>query len=274
MSMAATSTGMQPRRRWLAVPGLVLAAAVLGPALLSIAWTPSGLAPSAAPLGEPDAVTWLGADAQGRDLVSLLMAATLGTLVPAVLAGIASLMLGIGAGAAMAIRFGAGRLAPWPGTAMLPFALAIGVVLAALQSPANLTIILAIAIPGTLFVALWTRRLVAPEWQREFVLAARIAGLAPLSAAQRHVVPRLLPGSAAVALELLAAAIMVEIALSFAGLGTAAPGLSLGALLAEAQPFLMVRPLLGIAPGAVGVLLAAALLLAAAGLREARHGGA
>ena len=89
-----------------------------------------------------------------------------------------------------------------------------------------------------------------------------------MSAAQRHVLPQALPRLVALGLELLAAAVLTELSLSFAGLGALPPGSSLGLMLREAQQFAMLRPLLVIAPGAAVMLFALGLLLAASGLRR------
>jgi len=247
---------------------LVVIIAVL--ALVSLAWTPHG-ATSLTPLAEPDASHWIGTDAAGRDGISMLMAATLTSLLLAVFGTLASLFVGIPAGVALALR-----LPPSERTshaiAMLPPALLLGMVVSGLAAPANLTLFLAIALPGAVVTAIITRRVVAPLWRRDYVTAARLAGLRPLAAAQRHVLPRLLPQLGALALELLAVAILIEVSLSFAGLGVVPPGASLGLMLREAQQFMAIRPLLILAPGVVAVLTALALMLAASGLRGARHG--
>jgi len=250
--------------------GAVLALLVTGLALVSLAWTPHGAA-LLTPLAEPDAIHWIGTDATGRDVVSLLMSATLTTLLLAIFGTLASLFLGIPVGAALAILRPATPLSAHA-VAMVPPALLIGMVVSGLGAPANLSIFLGIALPGTVIAAVITRQVLAPLWQRDYVTAARLAGLRPLAAAQRHVLPRLLPQLAALGLELLAIAILVEVSLSFAGLGVLPPGASLGLMLREAQQFMAIRPLLMLVPGAVAVATALALMLAASGLRGARHG--
>lgn len=252
--------------------GVALAAVVASVALVSLAWTPHG-AVLLTPLAQPDAVHWIGTDAAGRDGVSLLMAATLGTLLLAGLATLVSLLVGIPTGVAMALLLGpTAREAH--AIAALPPALLIGIVVSGLAAPANLTIFLAIGIPAAVVAALVTREILTPLWRRDYVTAARLAGLRPLSTLQRHVLPRLLPQLGALAFELLAAAILIEISLSFVGLGVLPPGMSLGLMLREAQQFLMLRPLLVLVPGAVAVGTALALMFAASGLRGVRHGAA
>lgn len=258
-----------PRGASINVPlfvGITVSAAIAVLALVSLVWTPFG-ATALPPLAEPDATHWIGTDAAGRDGISALMAATLSTLLLGTLPSIASLMLGIPAGAALALWLGgAGRVPNAAG--MFPASLAIGLIVSGLSAPANLTITLAILIPGTIVVAAGTRAALAPLWERDYVTAARIAGLTGVSAAQRHVLPHLLPRIVALGFELLAAAILVELSLSFAGLGVLPPSMSLGLMLRDAQQFATLRPLLVIAPGAVAMLTALGLLLAASGLRR------
>ncbi|MDB5540910.1 MAG: peptide transporter permease [Devosia sp.] len=254
------------------VAGLAVMAIVALLALLSLAWTPHAGA-VLSPLAEPSATHWIGTDAAGRDGISLLMMATLTTLLLAAMGTLVSLLIGVPAGVAIALWFGPSQRTAHA-IAMLPPALAIGMIVSGLAAPANLTIVLGIAIPGIVVAATITRQLLAPMWAADFVAAARLAGLRPLSVAQRHVAPRLLPQLAGLGLELLAAASLIEISLSFAGLGVLPPGTSLGLLLRESQQFGMIRPLLVIVPGAVAVITALALLLAARGFREARHGAA
>lgn len=241
-------------------------------ALVSLAWTPHGTA-ALAPLAEPDAIHWIGTDAAGRDGASVLMAATLATLLLAWFGTLVSLLVGVPIGAALALLRGPGTHSAHA-IAMLPPALLIGMVVAGLAAPANLTIFLAIALPGTFVAATITREALAPLWNRDYVTAARLAGLRPLAAAQRHVLPRLLPQLGALGFEVLAVAILIEVSLSFAGLGVLTPGVSLGLMLRDAQQFMAIRPLLMLVPGAVAVITALALMLAASGLRGARHGAA
>jgi peptide/nickel transport system permease protein len=252
------------------VLGAAIALIIAILALVSLAWTPHG-AVSLTPLAEPDAIHWIGTDAVGRDGTSVLMTATLTTLLLAVFGTLASLFVGIPVGAALAVRLPPTRHTAHV-TSMLPPALLIGMLVSGLAAPANLTLFLAIAFPGAVVAAIITRRVLAPLWHRDYVTAARLAGLRPLAAAQRHVLPRLLPQLGALGLELLAIAILIEVSLSFAGLGVLPPGASLGLMLREAQQFMAIRPLLILVPGTVAVVIALALMLAATGLRGPRHG--
>lgn len=264
------------RRGWLqASAGMAFAAIVALLALASLVWTPQGAVPVAAvPLAEPDATHWLGTDTAGRDVVSGLMTATLTTLLLAGFASLVSLLVAVPLGTALALRFGGGVARQAMLVGIVPAALCIGAICSGLQMPAALVVFLAVGLPGAVAATIAARQVMAPALEADYVSAARLAGLGWLGAAQRHVVPRVLPRFIALGLELLAAAMLVEVTLSFAGLGVSEGGISLGSMLREGQQLAQVRPLLVVAPGAVAVLTALALLLAAGGLREGRDAAA
>ncbi len=247
------------------VGGAMVAGLVAVAALLSLVWTPQG-GLALPPLAEPDAAHWLGVDGAGRDTISVLMSATLTTLVLSGLATFVSLLLGLPVGVGMAVLL-EGEPRPINAVAIVPAALLVGTVISGLSAPGYSTIVLGTVMAGVFVVAVATRAVLSPLWRREFVTSARLAGLSSVAAAQRHVLPEALPRVAAIALEMLAAAVLVEASISFAGLGVAAPTASLGLMLREAQQFITLRPLLCIVPGAVASILALSLLLAASGLR-------
>ena len=216
------------------------------------------------PLAPPDATYPLGTDQAGRDLLRAVLGGTLTTLVIAWLSALAGLLLG-GALSGLALR-----ICPMPdGGAIGPrqgmVAILAGLVLAGLLGPGMANAVVAIG----LSVTLATCSALHLEWERlrqlPYVQAARAAGLPALATVQRHLSPVLLPWLMALALRQLAVAILLEVALSFAGLGVTAPATSLGSMMTGAQTLLSIQPLLAILPGAVAFGLAAALFLAAAG---------
>jgi len=269
-------SGLEARRgRLQAGTGIALVAIIALLALISLVWTPhGGVAGSGTPLAEADAAHWLGTDQTGRDMVSALMSATLMSLLLAWFATLVSLVIGIPVGALLAARLGAGAGRQLVLVGILPAALCLGAIFGGLQVPSTLSVFLAIGFPGAVAASMASRTIMAPVLAADYVAAARLAGLGWLGAGQRHVVPMVLPRLIALGLELLAAAMLVEVTLSFAGLGVDGAGLSLGTMLRDGQQLAQVRPLLVIAPGAVAVVTALALLVAASGLRESRDGAA
>jgi len=269
-----------PRGRLQAGAGIVLVAIIALLALVSLVWTPhGGVVGSATPLAEPDAVHWLGTDQTGRDVVSALMSGTLMSLLLAWFATLVSLVIGILAGVLLARRFGAGERRQLVLVGILPAALCLGAVFGGLRVQSTLSVFLAIGLPGAVAAAVAARAILTPVLAADYVSAARLAGLGWLEAGQRHVVPMVMPQLIALGMELLATAMLVEVTLSFAGLGVDGAGLSLGTMLRDGQQLAQVRPLLVIAPGAVALVTALALLIVAGGLRagrvsEARSGAA
>ncbi len=247
--------------------GIALAATIALLALVSLVWTPHGGVAAGTPLAEPGASHWLGTDQAGRDLVAALMSGTLMSLLLAWFATLVGMVVGIPLGALLAARLGAGERRQLVLVGLLPPALCLGAILGALQVQSTLSVFLAIGVPGAVAAALASRAILAPVLAEDYVAAARLAGLGWLAAVQRHVVPTALPALVALGLELLAAALLVEVTLSFAGLGVDGTGLSLGTLLRDGQQLAQARPLLVIAPGAVAVVTSLALLVGANGLR-------
>lgn len=263
------------RGRLAAVTGMGLFAIIALVALASLAWTPlGGAAGSAAPLAQPGATHWLGTDQSGRDVVSALMSATLTSLLLAWFATLVGLVVGVPLGTLLAARLGAGNRRQLVLIGFLPSALCLGLICSGLAVQSTLSVLLAIGVPGAIAATVATRAMLAPMLAADYVAAARLAGLDWLGAGQRHVVPTALPGLLALGLDLLATAVLVEVTLSFVGLGVDGAGLSLGTMLRDGQQLAQVSPLLVVAPGAVAVVTALALLVAAAGLREVRRGAA
>lgn len=279
------SAAGRPRGRLQAGTGIALVAIIALLALISLVWTPyGGVAGSDTPLAEASATHWLGTDATGRDVVSALMSATLMSLLLAWFATLVSLVIGIPLGTVLAARLGAGAPRQLVLVGILPAALCLGAIFGGLRVQSTLSVFLAIGLPGAIAATVASRAIMAPILAADYVAAARLAGLGWLGAGQRHVAPAVLPKLIALGMELLAAALLVEVTLSFAGLGVDGTGLSLGTMLRDGQQLAQIRPLLVIAPGAVAVVTALALLIGASGLRlggrrlagsrEARDGAA
>jgi ABC-type dipeptide/oligopeptide/nickel transport system permease subunit len=207
-------------------------------------------------------------------VVAALMWATLMSLLLAWFATLVSFAIGIPVGTLLAQQFGAGGVRQLMMIGIMPAALCIGAISSGLQLPATVSVFLAIGLPGVVAAGLASRVIMAPVLSADYVSAARLAGLGWVGAGGRHIVPAVLPQLIALGMELLAAALLVELTLSFAGLGVDGTGLSLGTMLRDGQQLAQVRPLLVVAPGAVAVLTILALLVAASGLREGRDAAA
>ncbi|WP_417309713.1 ABC transporter permease subunit [Devosia sp.] len=220
--------------------------------------------PVGTPFAPPDGTHLLGTDQTGRDLLQAVLGGAMTTLVIAGLSALAGLLLG-GAMSGLALRLcplpDAGTIAPRQGMV----AIIAGLVLAGLLGPGMANAVIAIGISVTLGACSELHLQLDRMRQLPYVQAARAAGLPTIATVQRHLMPELLPWISALALRQLAVAVLLEVALSFAGLGVTAPAMSLGSMMTGAQTLLTLQPLLAVLPGALAFGIAAALFLAAAG---------
>lgn len=252
--------------------GIVLSLLLLLLGFISIIWTPypvDQLDP-VAQMQDPGGAHLLGTDALGRDLLSMVMKATLTSFVVAAVATGIGLFLGVPLGVAAA-GWGvwADRLLlGGSGLFISLSALGTAVILAALFGASALTAMLAIGLFNVGVIARSTRDALLPYRGRDYIAASRLAGLGGWELARRHVLPGFLPALGAIAAGQLASGVLLEAALSFAGLGSQPPGSSLGLMLRDAQSVMLFKPLLVIVPGLALLLVTLALGLVASGLRD------
>jgi peptide/nickel transport system permease protein len=127
------------------------------------------------------------------------------------------------------------------------------------------------------FLALvsWTTiaRLVRAEFlslrEREFVEAARVAGASDARIIFKHILPNAIGVVIVAATLLAAAAILLETALSYLGLGVHPPDVSLGLIISDNQSAFQTRPWLFWWPAAFIVILALLVNFVGDGLRDA-----
>ena len=246
------------------VTGLLLTGLLVMVALVSVWWTP--VAPDEmdleAMLAGPSAAHWLGTDAFGRDVGSLLMA------------GVIAVGIGLGGGLLLGLLAAArpGRLsAAIMRTAdfMLAFpALLMAIMLTAVFGAGLTNAIVAVGIYNIPSFVRITRAAAAGVWSREYALAARGCGLSGWQITRRHVLPNILPLLLVQATVRFAVAILAEAALSFLGFGVQPPQPSWGRMLADAQPVLFEAPLQALWPGLAIMLAVLGLNLLGDGLRD------
>lgn len=237
-------------------------------AFVSLTWTPYPLDPAGVPeqLLSPSLQHWLGTDQQGRDLLSLAMRGMLTSFVVSAMGTAIGLLFGVPLGLLLSIR---PRLAGRPRDLPLLFpAVLVGVLVAARLGPGAPSAILAIGIAATFVFASVTGGVAARLARRPYVDAARLAGMDGWEAAGRHVLPELSQLLLVRAVLQLAAGILAEATLAYVGVGTQPPGTSLGLMLREAQPLLLLEPQLAIVPGAATAAMALSLGLVAHGLMQ------
>ena len=252
--------------------GGALTLLVLGSALLSLWWTPwSPFAMDMAQrLAPPNSVHWLGTDAFGRDVASLLLVGSRSSLMAGVVAVGIGLVIGTALGLLAAARRG------WVEELVMrlaDFSFAFPAVLTAILFTAAwgaglVNAIVAIGIFNIPVFARVARAGALSVWSREYVLAARACGKGQLRITLEHVLPNIASALIVQATVQFALAILAEAALSYLGLGTQPPQPSWGRMLADAQTLVYQAPLLAVWPGAAIACAVLGLNLLGDGLRD------
>ena len=257
--------------------GLAIGAALAGvfalAALVSLVWTPYDVAALdvAARLQPPSAAHWLGTDHFGRDVLSMIMVGARVSIAVALVAVGIGMGLGVPLGLAAAATRGSLLDEAIMRANDLVFAfpaLLIAILITAVFGPSALNAIIAIGVFNVPVFARVTRGAALALWQREFVLAARVAGKGRARISVEHLLPNLanlliVQGTIQFSLGILA-----EAGLSYVGLGAQPPTPSWGRMLAESQTMIAFAPWLALFPGFAIVLTVLGLNLMGDGLRD------
>jgi len=254
------------------VLGGALILLVFAAALVSLVWTPWPPydIDIAAKLKPPSVAHWLGTDAFGRDVVSLLLVGARSTILVGVIAVGIGLSFGVCLGLIAAARKG------WVAELIMRIsdftfafpAILSAIMLAAVIGPGMVTSITAIGIFQIPIFVRVTRGSANAVWAREFVLAARASGKGGFRITTEHVLPNILSVLIVQATIQFALAILAEAALSYLGLGTQPPQPSWGRMLNDAQTLLFQEPSLAVYPGAAIAIAVLGLNLLGDGLRD------
>ena len=269
-----TATALALRRHPSLVLGALLVALLLGAAALSLVWTPWSPYEMdlAHKLQTPSAQHWLGTDAFGRDVASLLLVGARNTI----LVGVLAVGMGLGFGTALGLLAAARR--GWVEELVMrlaDFTFAFPAILSAILLTAafGAGIVNAIVAIGIFNVPIFARVARASAnnvWARDYVLAARACGKGRWRITIDHVLPNIASVLIVQASIQFALAILAEAALSYLGLGTQPPQPSWGRMLAEAQTLMFQAPLLAVWPGVAIALAVLGLNLLGDGLRDLR----
>lgn len=253
--------------------GAIVVVVLVVCAVVSVFWTP--LDPFATDpfhrWESPSAVHLFGTDAVGRDLFSLVFAATRTALLVAVLSSLVAAVVGV-----VLASFGA--LGPrWvrePVAVLIDILIAfpvllIAIMLSAVFGPSLTEVVVAVGIGFGVNIARVGRGEIRRVARTGYVLAARAAGLGPLRTLADHVVPNIAPVFI-VQLSLSAAvAVLSEAGLSFLGYGAPPSTPSWGRLLSDLQNYVTIYPLTVIWPGLAITVTVLGFNLFGDGLREA-----
>ena len=254
------------------VIGATLSLLVIFTAALSLVWTPSSPYEMdlAHKLQGPSFAHWLGTDAFGRDVASLIMVGARNSIVVGVIAVGIGLSVGTALGLLAAAKRGwveelVMRLADF--TFAFP-ALLLAIMLTAVFGAGIVNSIIAIGIFYIPTFARVTRASANAVWGRDYILAARACGKGTWRITLEHVLPNIASVLIVQATVQFAIAILAEAALSYLGLGTQPPQPSWGRMLSDAQTLMFQAPLLAVWPGMAIALAVLGLNLLGDGLRD------
>jgi peptide/nickel transport system permease protein len=253
--------------------GAGLSALVLLAALLSFVWTPYDHAALNIPakLQTPNAAHLFGTDHFGRDILSMIMVGARTSLAVALVA----VGIGMGAGVPLGLAAAAAK-GSWLDELImrgndLVFAfpsLVIAILITAVFGAGAVNAIIAIGIFNIPVFARISRGAALSLWEREFILAARVAGKGRARISAEHILPNIanlliVQGTIQFSLGILA-----EAGLSYVGLGAQPPLPSWGRMLADAQTMVSLAPHLALVPGCAIILTVLGLNLLGDGLRD------
>jgi oligopeptide transport system permease protein len=259
---------MKAARVPLAILGVIVLAAMLGPALLPWRY---------------DLIDWstvrgppfvqghlLGTDSVGRDLLARTLVGTRVTLAVAIAAASVALVIGVAWGAVAGWcggRIDEAMMRIVDALYALPFMFVV-ILLMVLFGRSILLVFLGIGAVEWLTMARVVRAEVLTLKSRPFVLAAEAAGAPPHAIVRGHILPNLAGVAIAYLLLTIPQVVMVESFLSFLGLGVQEPLTSLGILVKDGADDMDIAAYALLVPGGVLVLILVCLTSAGERLRD------
>jgi ABC-type dipeptide/oligopeptide/nickel transport system permease subunit len=105
--------------------------------------------------------------------------------------------------------------------------------------------------------------------ENEYVMAARSVGVSHIGIMFRHILPNCLSPLIVQMTMMMGLAILIEASLSFLGLGIKPPNAAWGSMVYDGYKYLVMRPILSLAPGVAIMLVVFAFNMVGDGLRDA-----
>jgi len=195
----------------------------------------------------------LGTDTLGRDVLSRLLTGGRVSLSLAVSAVLASAFIGGAVG--VVSGYARGRIDSVLMRIMEVIqsfpALVLALAIAGATGAGAFSTFVAVAVPGTPLYARLVRSMVLSVRSRDYVLAARAVGVPVQRLILRHVLPNSISPLIIQATLGVGLALQYIAALGYLGLGVQPPTPEWGAILSDAQTYLVQEPLVLVAPGVV-----------------------
>ncbi|PJE30764.1 ABC transporter permease [Pseudooceanicola marinus] len=260
------------RNRNLILGGL-LTLVFLGAALISFVWVPYDVTQMAIAnkIKPPYAEHLLGTDHYGRDILSMLMVGARTSIAVAVLAVGIGMVIGVPLGLWAAAKRGSllDEVIMRGNDLVFAFpSLVIAVMITAAFGPSATNAIVAIGIFNIPVFARITRSGALTLWNRDFILAARVAGKGSARISFEHILPNVLNLLIVQGTIQFSLGILAEAGLSYVGLGAQPPTPSWGRMLADSQTFISFAPHMALFPGLAILLTVLGLNLMGDGLRD------
>ena len=213
----------------------------------------------------------LGTDAVGRDILSRLIFGTRYSLFIGVIVTVIALVGGI------VIGVFAGYFRGWVDTVIMRLmdiilafpSLLLALVLVAVLGPGLTNAMIAIALVFQPHFVRLTRAAVMTEKNRDYVVAAKVAGAGPLRLMFKTILPNCMAPLIVQATLSFSNAILDAAALGFLGMGAQPPTPEWGTMLAEAREFILRAPWVVTLPGVAILVTVLAINLMGDGLRDA-----
>jgi peptide/nickel transport system permease protein len=214
---------------------------------------------------------WLGTDQLGRDVLSRIIYGTRTSLQVGLIA------VGIASAIGMSLGLLTGYFGGW-------FELIVMRIIDAMMSIPNILLALVFAAMlggglknvmiavGVAMIPSYCRLMrsqVLVVRQTDYVLAAHTIGCSNIRVMFRHIFPNSLPPLIVLITLNLGGAIMAEAGLSFLGMGISPPGAAWGSMVNDGYKFLLMNPVISIAPGVCIMVVVLAFNMVGDGLRDA-----
>ncbi len=221
-------------------------------------------------LQQPNSKYLLGSDSLGRDTLSRIIYGTRITL----MVGVGTVLIAASLGTVIGLI--AGYLGGWIYTIIMRFTdgimaippLLLALVVAALLGTGVKGVMIAISfalLPG--YIRLICGQVLSVK-ENEYVMAAISVGVSKISIMFRHILPNCFSPLIVQMTMMMGLAILIEASLSFLGLGIKPPSAAWGSMVYDGYKYLIIRPVLSLAPGLAIMLVVFSFNMIGDGLRD------